>query len=213
MIVFDWLEEQGVKDVLSMIYDIVDIIRIIVPIVLIVMTTIDIVKKIIDPNDKEGQKKIMIRSIAAVIIFFIPLLINILFKIMDIDIENINTKSNIPSSTPNTTIKPDTTIKPVPTVTLSPKLSYVNITNCPDKSIIYSPGDVIILNTDIPNEFNGEIEWIADRFDNNFIITPSSDRRSATLRVIDNPTTTFSTTTVVAGGKASACLIFVEKSH
>ena len=62
IIEFNWLSQPGVSGVINMVYTIIDIIRIVVPIVLIVMTTIDITKEIINPSEKEGQKKIMIRQ-------------------------------------------------------------------------------------------------------------------------------------------------------
>lgn len=80
---WDWCSQAGVKGVLDMVRTIVDIIRIIVPIVLILMTSLDIMKKVIDPEDKDGQKKIMIRAIAALIIFLIPVMIRITFKLID----------------------------------------------------------------------------------------------------------------------------------
>ena len=66
-----------------MIKTILDILRIVVPIGLIVMTTMDIIKKVINPDDKEGQKKIMYRAIGALIVFFIPTFIRITFKVID----------------------------------------------------------------------------------------------------------------------------------
>lgn len=125
---FDWLSQPGVQNVLNMVYKIVDVVRIIVPIILILMTTLDISKKIIDPNDKEGQKKILIRTIAAVIVFFIPTIINLIFNIADIDIDNIKMKK---SSTPTT--KPVVTTKPsvTPTSTTKPTSSPVEPTSSP----------------------------------------------------------------------------------
>ena len=43
-----WLNQNGVKNVVDMIYRILDIIRIVVPIGLIVMTSFDISKKVIN---------------------------------------------------------------------------------------------------------------------------------------------------------------------
>ena len=80
---WSWCSQPGVKGVLDFVRTIVDIIRIVVPIVLIIMTTIDITKKVIDPEDKDGQKKIMTRAIAALIIFLIPIMIKIVFKVID----------------------------------------------------------------------------------------------------------------------------------
>ncbi len=80
---WDWCGQAGVQSVFHMIKEILDIVRIVVPIGLIVMTTIDIINKVINPEEKEGQKKIMIRLIAAVIVFLIPIMIKITFKVID----------------------------------------------------------------------------------------------------------------------------------
>lgn len=83
-ILFDWCGQSGVKDVMSAVKQVIEIIRIIVPIGLIIMTTLDVIKKVINPDDKDGQKKILQRLIAAIIIFFIPTIISLVFKIADI---------------------------------------------------------------------------------------------------------------------------------
>lgn len=75
--------ENSIQPVLHMVKLLVDIIRIVVPIGLIAMTTFDIAKKIVDPNEKEGQKKIMYRAIAALIVFLVPTIIQLSFKIID----------------------------------------------------------------------------------------------------------------------------------
>ena len=81
---WDWCSgENNIQPILHMVKVLVDIMRIVVPIGLIVMTTIDITKKVIDPNEKEGQQKIMYRAIAALIVFLVPTIISIAFKIID----------------------------------------------------------------------------------------------------------------------------------
>ena len=371
---FNWFNSQNVKNVLSVIIQVINIVRIIVPIGLVVMTTFDIAKKVINPDEKEGQQKIMIRLVASVLVFLSPIIINFVLHFMNIDTKeltgitskditptydtpqtpvevssislfgcptslkvgetavlktNISNKYNggirweqntnainvMPSAdkrsatielvddtqdtvvkvtvsagdvqktcyvVPNSTFsikncpsfekvyKPGEKIKLVtdvsskyngkilwdqsynvfkmtpndsdnsvtlevvdnPESTVStvtaykngkrslcliyvekPKLDSVSITNCPSGSLKYAPGEEITLSTDIPMDFKGEIEWKPDSFTNNFIITPSEDKRSATLRVIDNPTSGWSTTSVIAGGKASACLINVVKTQ
>ena len=72
-----------IGSIFHMIKTILDILRIVVPIALIAMTTLDITKKIINPDDKEGQKKIMTRAIGALIVFFVPTIISLTFKIID----------------------------------------------------------------------------------------------------------------------------------
>jgi len=80
---WDWCSQSGVQGVFHMVKEILNILRIVVPIGLIVMTTIDLINKVINPDDKEGQKKIMNRAIAALIVFFIPTMIRITFKVID----------------------------------------------------------------------------------------------------------------------------------
>lgn len=81
---FSWCSgENSIQPVLHMIKILLDIIRIIVPIGLIIMTTLDVTKKVINPDDKDGQKKIMTRAIAALVIFLLPTIINISLKIID----------------------------------------------------------------------------------------------------------------------------------
>lgn len=78
-----WCGEQGVKDAFHMIRTIIEIIRYVVPIGLIAMTTVDVTKKIINPDEKDGQKKIMRRLIAAVVVFLVPIIITISLKLID----------------------------------------------------------------------------------------------------------------------------------
>ena len=60
----------SILPVLHMIKMLLNVIRIVVPIGLIAFTTFDVVKKVINPDDKDGQKRIISRIIAAVLVFF-----------------------------------------------------------------------------------------------------------------------------------------------
>lgn len=81
---FSWCSGQNsFRAFFQIIKSILDILRIAVPIGLIVMTSLDIAKKVINPEEKEGQNKIMIRAIAALIVFLVPTLIRIAFKVID----------------------------------------------------------------------------------------------------------------------------------
>lgn len=82
-LLFSWSWCTGLQPVLHLIKEVLNIVRILVPIGLIVMTTIDITKNVINPDDKDGQKKIMIRAIAALIVFLTPTLIRLSFKLID----------------------------------------------------------------------------------------------------------------------------------
>ena len=80
---WSWCGQGGVQEAFNIIRGVLNVLRIAVPIGLIVMTTIDIIKKVINPEDKEGQQKIMHRAIAALIVFLIPTFIGLTFKIID----------------------------------------------------------------------------------------------------------------------------------
>lgn len=82
-LLFDWSWCNGLQPILHLIKEVLNIVRILVPIALIAMTTIDITKNVINPDDKDGQKKIMIRAIAALIVFLVPTLIRLSFKLID----------------------------------------------------------------------------------------------------------------------------------
>ena len=146
IIEFEWLNQSGVQNVLNMVYKIVDIIRIIVPIVLIVMTTLDITKKVINPEEKDGQKKIMIRLIAAIVVFFSPVFIRGVFKVAGIEIDDTTTSNTTPTkpivtSKPIATVKPSTTTRPIatsiptqrPTPTTPPSTPVVTNETLPTK--------------------------------------------------------------------------------
>ena len=79
-----WCNEEGVRNAFHLIKNILEVLRIVVPIGLIVMTSLDIAKKVINPEDKDGQKKIMNRALAALIVFFIPTMIKLVFRFIDI---------------------------------------------------------------------------------------------------------------------------------
>ena len=84
ILAFNWCSQDGVQSVMRMVKTLVNVIRWVVPIGLVVMTTLDIAKHIINPDDKEGGKKIMTRAIAAVIVFFVPLFIRLVLRLVDI---------------------------------------------------------------------------------------------------------------------------------
>lgn len=58
------------------------IIQIIVPIILIVMASIRLAQVVRNPEDKTSKKKIINTFLAAIIIFFIPMFINLIFNIL-----------------------------------------------------------------------------------------------------------------------------------
>lgn len=58
-------------------------VRFAIPIILIIMTTLDLLKNVINPKDNEGIKKITNRAIAAVIVFFVPTIVNLVVYFID----------------------------------------------------------------------------------------------------------------------------------
>lgn len=88
LIEWNWCNRPEIINVFDLIKSVVDIIRIAVPIILVVMTTLDIINRVINPNDKNGQNKIMNRLIAGVIVFFIPTIISFTFRVIDMGTGN-----------------------------------------------------------------------------------------------------------------------------
>ena len=83
-LVFNWCAQPGVQSAMKVIRTIINIIRWVVPIGLVVMTTVDLFSKVLNPDDKNAQKKIMNRVIAAVIVFFVPTLVSLVLRLVDI---------------------------------------------------------------------------------------------------------------------------------
>lgn len=74
---------QGLGEVIAIIRNIVTIIQWIVPVILILMGTIDLVKAVTQGKEddiKKGQKTLITRAIAAVIVFLIPIIVNVIMN-------------------------------------------------------------------------------------------------------------------------------------
>lgn len=188
LIDFEWLNEDGVKGVISFVYNIISVIRIIVPIALVVMTSFDIAKKVIDPSEKEGQQKIMRRALAALIVFFIPTFVDLFLKIADIDIKKLDhdDSSYVIVSDDNT--------------------GDFNIISCPGATTQYNNSS-FTLNTNISSSYEGDILWSITRGNNVVSLNPSSDKRSATVKVSNVSSKGSAIITVTAGGKNRTCTI------
>lgn len=83
-ILFDICEQDGVTNIFRLVKTGLEIIRLIVPVGLVLMTGIDIFKKVINPDDKDGQKKILTRIIASILVFFVPVMVRFVIKLVDI---------------------------------------------------------------------------------------------------------------------------------
>ena len=87
-ILFDWCSQPDLKKIFGLVGTGLDIIRIVVPIGLIIMLVLDIMKKVINPEEKEAQKKILHRLIAALVVFASPLLVRLVLNLADIGLGN-----------------------------------------------------------------------------------------------------------------------------
>ena len=83
-ILFELCENGGVKSVFSFIKDALNLIRLAVPIALVVWTMIELFKNVLNPDDKDSKKKILNRLIAAIIVFLIPTVVNLVMNLVDI---------------------------------------------------------------------------------------------------------------------------------
>lgn len=281
---FSWFKSQDVQNVISALLTILDIVRIVVPIGLIAMTTIDITKKVINPEDKDGQKKIMIRALSALIVFLSPIIVNLVLNFVGIDTsglgslnskikskdtsptytppadpvkltslslfncpnimkagDSVELKTNIPTSYKGSIsweetkdlldiipsydkksatislLNDDKIASTTITVTADGLKAYCivsaninfSITNCPPLSKRLQPGDRITLTTDVSSKYNGKILWDQDH--NVFKMTPKEDGHSMVLEVVDNPPTTAVIVKAIKGNRESSCLMFVDK--
>ena len=196
---FDWFNAQGVKNALNAVMTILGIVRIVVPIALIAMTTLDITKNVINPDDKDGQKKIMTRAVAALLVFISPIVIGFVLNFMGIDtsgLGGINSNFESKDITP-TYVKPEDPVE----------LSSLSLFNCPN---IMKVGDSVELKTNIPENYKGSIVWEENK--HILDIAPSSDKRSATVKVESDDFETTTTLTVKAGGMTKYCFITVSAS-
>ena len=73
--------DAGLAALINVVRRVVELFQIIVPILLLTMLTFQLVKLVMNPEEKNGFKKITNRILAAVIIFFIPLFVNVLMNL------------------------------------------------------------------------------------------------------------------------------------
>lgn len=92
---FDWCRDgSGIIKAMSFIKAILNIIRLVVPIGLVGFTTYEVIKKVINPDDRDFMKHITGRIIAAVIVFFVPVIVSLVLKVIDIGTGNTSASSN-----------------------------------------------------------------------------------------------------------------------
>lgn len=73
---------QNLSAIFSIIKKSLSIIQIIGPLLLILLATISFIKLIKNPNEKNGSKKVVNKFIAAVVISFVPLLVDITMNVV-----------------------------------------------------------------------------------------------------------------------------------
>ncbi len=75
----------GLAATLNIVRNILTMIQIVVPIILIVMSTVSLTKMVINPEEKNGMKKIYNQYLAAVFVFMLPVIINAMLNMMPND--------------------------------------------------------------------------------------------------------------------------------
>ena len=92
---FDWCRDgSGIIKAMTFIKAILNVIRLLVPMGLVGYTIFEVVKKVINPDDKDFMKHIINRVIAAVVVFFVPLIVSLTLKIIDIGTGNNDASSH-----------------------------------------------------------------------------------------------------------------------
>ena len=83
-LLFNWCSESGVITVFKLIKTGLNVIRLAVPIGLIVWTMIELFKNVLNPDDKDSKKKILNRAVAAIIVFLVPTIVNLVMNLVDV---------------------------------------------------------------------------------------------------------------------------------
>ena len=92
---FDWCKDgSGIIKAMSFIKAILNIIRLVVPIGLVGFTTYEVIKKVINPDDRDFMKHITGRIIAAVVVFFVPVIVSLVLRVIDIGTGNNSASGN-----------------------------------------------------------------------------------------------------------------------
>ena len=74
--------DYGIAMYLYIMKNALTIIQIAIPILLLVMATIQMIKMMVSPDDKKAPKSLLNKFIAALVVFFIPLIVNIVLSII-----------------------------------------------------------------------------------------------------------------------------------
>ena len=74
--------DYGIAMYLYIMKNALTIIQLVIPIILLVMATIQLIKMMVSPNDKKLPKSLLNKFLAALIVFFIPLILNLVLSIL-----------------------------------------------------------------------------------------------------------------------------------
>ena len=74
--------DYGIAMYLYIMKNALTIIQIAIPILLLVMATIQMIKMMASPDDKKSPKALLNKFIAALVVFFIPLIVNVVLSII-----------------------------------------------------------------------------------------------------------------------------------
>lgn len=75
-------QDNGLINIISILKKILDVIQIAVPIILIVALAIQLTKMAINPDEKKGMSKIKNQVLASVLVFVVPIIINLVVNMM-----------------------------------------------------------------------------------------------------------------------------------
>ena len=101
MYILDVLEtcnDSALSTFLPVVKSIMLIIQIAVPTVLLISFTVDFVKLTINPEQKDGFRKILNKLIAAIIVFVLPFIMNVIMGAVGESTEFSNCWNNAPST-------------------------------------------------------------------------------------------------------------------
>ena len=74
--------DYGIAMYLYIMKNALTIIQIAIPILLLVMATIQMIKMMASPDDKKSPKALLNKFIAALVVFFVPLIVNVVLSII-----------------------------------------------------------------------------------------------------------------------------------
>lgn len=79
--------DYGIVNILDIMRKLFEFLQVIVPIILIIMMTVQLIQMVANPEDKKSPKKIINKLLATVIIFFLPIIVNVVMNMLPENIE------------------------------------------------------------------------------------------------------------------------------